>query len=449
MSNRKFLLFAVVLFVFLACTPAWAENLAAEAAVPTELADYIKNKDDSFSWKLREIKKNDSGTHYRIDLVSQTWQGIEWTHVLDIYEPKNVERKNHLMLYIGGGRNGRDPNPGESVLGFMLAEQSGARVALLSRIPNQPLLGDRVEDDLISQTFLEYLKTGDASWPLLFPMTKSAIRAMDAIEEFAAEKEWDKIEGFFVFGASKRGWTTWLCGAADTRVFAIAPFVINLLNMIPQMERQHENFGEFSEQIHDYTGKKLLDFDRIDEMSPREKKLWVIVDPYFYRGNIKIPKLLVHGANDRYWNLDGTDLYWNDLLGPKYILTIPNVGHGLGEGAILGAMTAVAFFQQIVDKKPLPEIKCEVDETETGVLLKVTSSVEPKDVMIWTATATGKDFRDSKWTPKTLEREGEWKIWIYKAEVAKPKDGHIAYYVSFKYEYDSTAYALCTLIKIL
>lgn len=440
-SNALCLLFIAAFFVFRISVCA----KESDPSVPPQLDNYLKKADDTFKWKVREVKENDAGTHYRIDLTSQTWQGIVWTHVLDIYEPKELVRKDHVMLYIGGGRNGRDPNPRESVLGFMLAELSGARVAMLAQIPNQPLLGNRIEDNLISQTFVEYLKTGDESWPLLFPMVKSVVRAMDAIEELAKEKEWNKVEGFFVVGASKRGWTTWLTGATDERVIAVAPFVINLLNMIPQMERQYENFGRFSDSIHDYTEKNLLDIERKDDMSEAEKTLWAMVDPYSYRSRVTVPKLLVHGANDPYWNLEGTDLYWDDLVGPKYILTIPNAGHGLDEGAIRAAQTAVVFFQHIVDGKPLPEIKCETKETEQGYTLSVTSSQVPSEVKIWTANSQTRDFRKSKWSSKGIEaNDGKYEI-----TVPKPTEGRSAYFIDLRFEYKGTPFSLCTLAKII
>ena len=54
-----------------------------------------------------------------------------------------------------------------------------------------------------------------------------------------------------------------------------------------------------------------------------------MVDPYTYRDRLTKPKLLINGTNDRYWTLDALDLYWDELKGPKYVVELPNAGHGL------------------------------------------------------------------------------------------------------------------------
>src|SRR5439155_12611811 len=119
-----------------------------------------------------------------------------------------------LLLWNQGGT----PNPASIAFGMDLARQCKAPVAFLYGIPNQPLLDGKKEDALIAETFVRYLSTKDASWPLLFPMVKSLVKAMDALQEFA-QKEWGvRLEGFIVSGASKRGWTTWLTAAVDARV---------------------------------------------------------------------------------------------------------------------------------------------------------------------------------------------------------------------------------------
>src|SRR5581483_12389999 len=111
--------------------------------------------------------------------------------------------------------------------------------------PNQPLLDGKREDALIAETFVRYLKTGDGDWPLLFPMVKSLVRAMDALQEFAKQELKVEIRRFIVSGGSKRGWTTWLTGATDPRVTAIAPLVIDTLNMREQMPHQLKSFGAY------------------------------------------------------------------------------------------------------------------------------------------------------------------------------------------------------------
>ncbi|HEX5021540.1 MAG TPA: PhoPQ-activated protein PqaA family protein, partial [Candidatus Binatia bacterium] len=129
-----------------------------------------------------------------------------------------------MLLWVTGGGAG----PESISLGLELARKIKAPVAFLFHIPNQPLLEGRLrEDDLIAETFVRYLKSGDESWPLLLPMVKSVVKAMDVLHAFG-KKEWSApIDKFIIAGASKRGWTTWLTAAVDKRVGAIAPVVID------------------------------------------------------------------------------------------------------------------------------------------------------------------------------------------------------------------------------
>src|SRR5882724_8835661 len=97
----------------------------------------------------------------------------------------------------------------------------------------------------------QYMKTGDDTWPALLPMVKSAVRAMDSVQAYAKHEHQQKIEKFVVAGASKRGWTTWLTGAVDPRVTAIAPMVIDMLNMKVQTQWAQKVYGKQSDQIRD------------------------------------------------------------------------------------------------------------------------------------------------------------------------------------------------------
>jgi PhoPQ-activated pathogenicity-related protein len=138
-----------------------------------------------------------------------------------------------------------------------MARALRAPVALLSDIPNQPLFGGLREDDLLAHTFVQFLTTQDTTWPLLLPMVKGVVRAMDAIQDFLQRQQHISTAGFVVSGASKRGWTAWLTPVVDARVKAIAPWVYDNLNLAQQLRHQRDTWGQFSGQIAEYTERGL------------------------------------------------------------------------------------------------------------------------------------------------------------------------------------------------
>ncbi|MCI0742241.1 MAG: PhoPQ-activated pathogenicity-related family protein, partial [Gemmataceae bacterium] len=360
--------FCLVLAFCFQC--AWNVPVVADPA-DGPLAKYIAQPDDSYAWKKRREGELQGGKFVELILTSQTWRGIVWKHSLIVYKPAEVPDASQALLLIAGGRwrpELEEPPtdqaadlPKEAQIVASLGNYLKAPVATIRHVPQQPIFDGLTEDAAISYTFEQYMKTGDDTWPLLLPMVKSAIRAMDATQEFARE-EWQlDIKRFTVTGASKRGWTTWLTGVMDERVNAIAPMVIDTLNMREQMKHQLASWGKYSEQIEDYTEKGLQNvFD-----SPRGKALNAIVDPFNYRSLLEKPKLILNGTNDRYWTLDALNLYWNELPGEKHVLYVPNRGHDLDDmPRVVG--TVAALHQSAAGRLKLPSLRWEHEDNGHG-----------------------------------------------------------------------------------
>ncbi len=427
--------FAIVMIV--------SPTLAAGDPSPKELNEYLDLKDDSYQWKLLEEADKGGRQSFLIEMTSQTWHGIPWKHFMYVVQPTKVVNDGNCLLFITGSAIGRQPNSDDRMMADLLAETSGSVVAMLFQVPNQPLFGDHVEDSLIGETLLKALESHDSTWPLLFPMTKSAIRAMDTVQALFQREKGKDVKTFVVTGASKRGWTTWLTAASqDKRVIAIAPIVINTLNMQEQMAYQLESWGDYSESIADYTSRNLVQ-DHGDEMPEYKKQLWTMIDPYSYRTRLTLPKLLIHGTNDPYWTVDATKFYWNDLEGVKYQLNLPNVGHNLGDQKLKAFQTLAAFTRYACSGRTWPNLEWKQTDDGDHYVVSVVSDIPAKAAKLWTAPSETKDFRQSKWTSKPLEKtpgtQGN-----YSVSIPKPANGHIAYYVELETRCDEIPCSLTT-----
>ncbi|MHC5540922.1 PhoPQ-activated protein PqaA family protein, partial [Singulisphaera rosea] len=348
---------------------AW--GLFGGVTTGAELDDYVSRDDPTFSWKVAETIPTKEGTIVDLPLVSQTWHGIVWKHRMRVYESSSAPSDpNTFLLFITGGGTNSRPNEEEDQRGLLLAKLSGARVAILPQVPNQPLLGDKVEDTLIAETFVRYLETRDATWPLLFPMVKSAVRAMDAVQAWSKESGKPVPSKFVVTGASKRGWTTWLTGAYDPRVVAIAPMVIDTLNFRAQRKHYLEVWGKPSEEIDDYTKRGLNDVMDKNEGEP----LWKMVDPYMFLNRLTKPKLIINGTNDPYWTVDALNIYWGELKGPKSVVYLPNAGHGLEQHRDYALGGIGALVRHTIAGKSFPDLSwTHSDSGDGGLRLTIES----------------------------------------------------------------------------
>lgn len=399
---------------------------SAASCGDSSLRDYVARPDASYQWQRRAEGSFKDGSFVELSLVSQTWRDIVWKHQLYIIKPTSLDSQSrHAVLVISGGSwrdemeaapNGAEP-PKDARYYRQLANRTGSLVAILRQVPHQPLFGGMREDEIIAFTFDRYLESKDEDWPLLLPMVKSAVRAMDTIDNFA-KSEWNlAIDGYTVTGASKRGWTTWLTATVDDRVKAIAPMVIDMLNMSRQIEHQRAVWSELSYKISDYTDRDL----DTKLTSPDGECLRNIVDPYSYRQALALPKLIIIGTNDRYWPLDALNLYWKDLTNPKYALYVPNNRHGLKDyNRVISSLNALHRHAALGEN--LPPLAWQFDERDGKLLLTMASKTTPQKLLAWVATSPTRDFRESKWKSHTFSRRNDEASFAFKL----PGTGYLA-----------------------
>lgn len=405
---------------------------------------YVRAPDESFRWKVdSESAVPGLATLYNVRLTSQTWHGIVWEHWLTVVVPAEVKHADRGLLIIAGGSTRSKPvslTSAEGMTAAQIAQSTGSVVSVLKQVPNEPILDGLSEDALIAHTFVKYMETQDATWPCLLPMTKSAVRALDTVQALLKEKRSQDLREFVVTGASKRGWTTWLTGAVDSRVIAIAPMVIDTLHMQEQMKLQVKSFGKPSEQIEDYTSRGLD--KQLDQ--PQAQKLREIIDPYYYIPRLEKPKLIVLGTNDRYWPVDAIKLYFDDLKGEKLIHYVPNAGHGLGPGAV----EAIAeFYDAVINGRARPGFTWKTTRQKDGATLSIAVQDKPHQVQLWLADAPTRDFRDSKWSQRPAGAEADGS---YDLRIETPEQGFRAFHARLEYVGKlGKPYALSTNVEVL
>ncbi len=426
----KKIIFALLI---LCCTNFISSAAAPKAITPeTALQAYLHNTDNSFKWEVKEKMKGDGVMLYRLEYTSQVWRGITWKHEMFIMVPEVLNYPDALLFITGGHNDNTVPSThrwDEDLVTSLsdLAKTNKSIVSLIWQVPNQPLYGDRTEDALISFTLHSYLQDHDFTWPLLFPMTKSAVKAMDVVQKFAKKEVKKNIDHFIVSGASKRGWTTWLTGANDKRVKAIGPMVIDVLNMPVNIDYQKVVWGDYSIEIEDYV--KLGIAQQFNTQGGSD--LVKMVDPYSYRKTLTMPKMLFMGTNDPYWPADAVKNYIDSIPGDNHICYTPNAAHDLGDKKKAFA-TLSAFMGTTVTNGKYPICNYTISQDNRTITLKITSTPEILvDALIWSADSKDQDFRDEHWSGSSLNAPNQKEITV---QVQVPETGFKAFYVDLKYK---------------
>ena len=372
------------------------QELKIDTVGNTILEDYVNTADPSYSYTLNKTITGSGYTAYIYDMISQTWRTTAdvdkpvWHHWLQVIVPTGTLNHSALLWIDGGSNTAAAPTSANAGLAALAVADHSVGV-YIPDVPSEPLTftGDpgnpRSEDDIIAYTFNQYVmhygEPGNDTWPLLLPMVKSAVRAMDTAQSVVPGiVAGAHVDNFVVTGYSKRGWTTWLTAAVDPRVIGIIPGVFDALNLDESMQHHYGFYGFFSFAIDPYTAFNIPQ----DVFTAAGQELGRVVDPYRYlnNGHFDIPKLGINSAGDEFFVPDSAQFYFGDEPGTSnYLRYIPNVGHGLNSTD--PAESTLTFYNAVINNLPLPQFSWTIQQDGQ---IRVTTVDAPSDVVVWQGT---------------------------------------------------------------
>ncbi len=432
--------FRGLLFTFALLAPA-GQALALDDP-QTALDDYVNAPDAAYGFAHFASLPGAGYSAHVFSMTSQRWRSEDevdrqlWSHWLAVIVPDTVATET-AMLMVTGGRNRDLPdlNAGELQLAAQIALASNSIVAVVSQVPNQPLVFPDVaeglkEDSLVAYSWDKAMDTGDFSWPVYLPMVKSVVRAMDTVQTVTPMVAERLVNDFVIVGFSKRGAITWLTAVVDPRVRAISPGVIDFLNVAPHIEHHYRAYGFYAPAVQPY-----VDYDIVRRVrTPEGQDLLRVVDPYSYLPRLEGPKFLLNATGDQFFPPDSARFYFKALRGENLIRYVPNTDHSLStpDGSVEDALASLlTWYAGILYDLPRPSV--EWQQTEAGVT--VVASPPPMLARLWRATnPEARDFRrdtiGAAWTSELVLGDGNG---VFPIRVEEPASGWTAYYLELIY----------------
>ncbi|NBC04228.1 MAG: PhoPQ-activated pathogenicity-like protein PqaA type [Bacteroidetes bacterium] len=408
---------------------------------------YLSEVDPAYEYELESTINEEDFTVYVVKMVSQTWLNeeivdeSEWWHWLTIVVPNQVDHTTGLLFIGGGDREDSAPESADPIV-QNAALATNSVTAYLHNIPFQPLtflndnrMDDRVEDEIIAYGWRQFLEGGskdeEAEWLIRLPMTAAAQRAMDTVTDFVQNQHSTSVDSFVVTGASKRGWTTWTTGIFDNRVIAIAPVVIDLLNLEPSFTHHWRAYGEWSPAIEEYEDEQIMDW----QFSEEYDRMLDLIDPISYRDSLDMPKYIINAASDEFFLPDSWQFYWDELPSPKYLRYVPNAGHSLESTDVPESF--ISYYNHVINDRSIPDFNWTADTT--GFQIQLDPNNLPDELMLWNAyNPDDRDFRlyviDRIWLARNLQVPEDGNMFI---EIDTPEDGYTAWFVEATYNADS------------
>jgi PhoPQ-activated pathogenicity-related protein len=305
-------------------------------------------------------------------------------------------------------------------------------------------------------------------------MAKASLNIMKAVTEFAVPKSLlEQNAGNIAMGVSKRGWTSWMIGAADTSlipgcppILGIAPLAPIVPSMLRDMHRQWRSYSGFS-----FTFKPFMDVGLLDHLDDETvKKGMLAIDPLSFQDQLKdVAKFAIMGSGDEFMQMDWTSI-WSDELdllgsfGEQHLSIAPNAEHTLLTNIYAVLSNVITFSRSLATGQTAaerPSFTHFRDNTTGEIGIKIADGFKPEKVLLrhaYTRDAIRRDFRmirqenddtpacsfpdirlstpilggnclSIKWWHETLLAESESEPGVYKALPPDAGNVWVGYYI--------------------
>jgi len=411
---------------------------------------YIALPDAAFTWhdthRRLHGRDEETGVHwtgYVLNMTSQRWitENVVdfpvWWHTVVVVIPANLEAHTWATVHVEFGHNtmaglrlftNRDLSDNDNDVTvnsqtldaalpeltaavwssvFMATRTRAVAVSLFNALnnyetfSNDPTHQHRYEDEIKAYTWIDFMTTG-AKEPeriMELPVAKSVVRGMDVVSAFTARLPSGQVTQFGVYGHSKLGMATWMAGAVDSRVKAIAPtaMLMGLESLVPKhnpaLLQQKRNPYE---QMQFWRGTREIE------------KLYKIISPLNWMDKITVPKLVIMDTNDEWMDntIPEVAKWWPELPEPKGLLFV-KATHSTA--TVVTMPSAASFFRGTFQSTPMPRISYSFNQSSGKMLVRQRSGDVPSSVDVYYASSCNGDFPTPSFLDSQWEGASVWK----------------------------------------
>lgn len=274
------------------------------------LSGFVKDYDANYKFEVLEEKQGEGYKAYILDFTSQSWHPEKtvppvWRHWLTVIVPKQRVKDTGMLVLTDGFSTLEAPMSEIPPYFISLAVSSKSVVSILEGFPRDkvgiyktPAQMIYMEpSEFVSWSLKQYFETHEVSWIVFCPLVKTVVRAMDAVQELLIKNLRSEIPlKEFVLCADTPFFISWLVPAIDNRVIGLVSInstAFHLEQQIKRMFMDEINFPDFFAEMDDAGLLPLLETED-------GENLLKVIDPYYYRENLKIPKLII-SLNNNQW----------------------------------------------------------------------------------------------------------------------------------------------------